>query len=156
MKQSSEVSGNWRARCSESCPAGSGRGRWKRAAATRQYLAGGLLHQNLGETLERLLRRQYPTIQELFGQADPVTDPSLPLKRWEAEKQVSQGRRMAMYEHVLALDAQGCNQTEIAEQLPMSRKRVRQLRKRTASASHLQTAFNQARSPQVVSHTTIC
>ena len=36
---------------------------------------------------------------------------------------------MAMYEHVLALDAQGCNQTEIAEQLRMSRKRVRQLLK---------------------------
>ena len=87
------------------------------------------LSQNLGETLERILRRQYPTIQELFGHSDPVTDPSLPLKRWEAEKQVSQGRRMAIYEHVLALDAQGCNQTEIAEQLRMSRKRVRQLLK---------------------------
>src|SRR6266566_248031 len=36
---------------------------------------------------------------------------------------------MANYEHVLALDAQGCNQTEIAEQLRMSRKKVRQLLK---------------------------
>jgi transposase len=36
---------------------------------------------------------------------------------------------MAIYEHVLALDAQGCNQTEIAEQLRMSRKRVRHLLK---------------------------
>jgi transposase len=87
------------------------------------------LSQNLGETLERILRRLYPNIQELFGQSAPVADSSLPLKRWEAEKQISQERRMAVYEHVLALDAQGYNQTEIADQLRMSRKRVRQLLK---------------------------
>jgi transposase len=87
------------------------------------------LSQNLGETLERLLRRLYPGIQDIFGQSAPVADPSLPLKRWEAEKQVSQERRMAVYEHVLALDAQGYNQTEIAERLRMSRKKVRQLLK---------------------------
>lgn len=87
------------------------------------------LSQNLGETLERLLRRLYPSIQELFVQPVPVVDSSLPLKRWEAEKQVSQERRMAVYEHVLTLDAQGYNQTEIAEQLRMSRKRVKQLLK---------------------------
>ena len=114
------------------------------------------LSQNLGETLERILRRQYPSIQELFEQAVPVTDPSLPLKRWEAEKRVSQERRMAVYEHVLALDTQGYNQTEIAQQLRMSRKKVRQLRKRATSASHLQAAFNEARAIQIVSHATVC
>ena len=36
---------------------------------------------------------------------------------------------MAVYEHVLALDTQGYNQTEIAQQLRMSRKKVRQLLK---------------------------
>ena len=114
------------------------------------------LSQNLGETLERLLRRQYPSIQELFGQADPVPDPSLPLKRWEAEKQVSQERRMAIYEHVLALDAQGHNQTEIAELLRMSRKKVRQLLKGPPQPPIYQQRSRHSRTPQGLSHATIC
>jgi hypothetical protein len=44
------------ARCHESGPAGLGRGRWKRAGVS-QYLAGGLLHKNLGEALEGCLAR---------------------------------------------------------------------------------------------------
>jgi transposase len=87
------------------------------------------LSQNLGETLERILRRLYPGIQDVFGRSAPEADSSLPLRRWEAEKQISQERRMAMYEQVLALDAQGRNQTEIAALLRMSRKKVRQLLK---------------------------
>jgi hypothetical protein len=97
----------------------------------RQYrwLIGFTSRKTWERRLERLLRRQYPTIQGIFGQAAPGGDSSLPLKRWEAEKQVSQERRMVMYEHVLALDAQGHNQTEIAELLRMSRKKVRELLK---------------------------
>ena len=90
------------------------------------------LSQNLGETLERILRRFYPTIQRIVGETKEETllvDHSLPLQRQEADKQVSQQRRMAVYEHILALHAQGCNQTEITERLQISRKKVRQAMK---------------------------
>jgi transposase len=90
------------------------------------------LAQNLGETVERILRRTYPVIRQIFGEAAPDLPPTaqpLPLQRHEAEKQVSQQRRLVIYEQVLALDEQGYNQTEIAEYLRMSRKKVRQLLK---------------------------
>jgi len=90
------------------------------------------LSQNLGETLERILRRFYPTIKQIFGETNAGTqlaEHSLPFQRHEADKQVSQQRRMAVYEHILALHAQGYNQTEITEQLQMSRKTVRQAMK---------------------------
>lgn len=90
------------------------------------------LSQNLGETLERMMRRFYPTIKQIFGEANVATqsnEHSLPFQRHEADKQVSQQRRMAVYEHILALHAQGYNQTEISEQLQMSRKTVRQAMK---------------------------
>jgi Transposase len=88
------------------------------------------LSQNLGETLERVLRREYPASEQLFAgvpQAKPSADPSLPLLRHEAEKQVSQQRRMTVYERVNSLAEQGYNQADIATQLRMSRKKVRQL-----------------------------
>jgi transposase len=91
------------------------------------------LSQNLGETLERILRRFYPTIKQILGETNAatqlLTEHSLPFQRHEADKQVSQQRRMAVYEHILALHAQGYNQTEITEQLQMSRKTVRQAMK---------------------------
>lgn len=103
------------------------------------------LAQNLGETVERVLRRYSPTIQKIFGEARqtpqvtqpndqslprfPLPLPPLPLLRHEADKQVSQLRRMTVYEHVKSLAEQGYSQTEIAEQLLMSRKKVRQLLK---------------------------
>jgi len=90
------------------------------------------LSQNLGETLERMMRRFYPTIKQIFSETTAETqsaDQALLLQRHEADKQVSQQRRMAVYEHILALHAQGCTQTEIAEQLQMSRKTVRQAMK---------------------------
>ncbi len=40
-----------------------------------------------------------------------------------------QQRRMAVYEHVISFYEQGCSQTEIAAQLHLSRKRVRQFMK---------------------------
>lgn len=84
------------------------------------------LSQNLGERLQRILRRLHPTLQEIFGKsATRLLDSSLALKRWEEEKQVSQERRMAVYEHVLALAAQGYIQMELADQLHMGRQRVR-------------------------------
>jgi len=88
------------------------------------------LSQSLGETLERILRREYPTIEQIFGvQAQDLQspDPSLPLQRHEADKRVSQQRRMTVYERVTSLSEQGYNQGEIAAQLRMSRKKVRQL-----------------------------
>ncbi len=88
------------------------------------------LSQNLGETLERALRREYPTIELIFAgvpQETPSTDPSLPLLRHEADKQVSQQRRMTVYERVISLSEQGYTQGDIATQLRMSRKKVRQL-----------------------------
>jgi transposase len=88
------------------------------------------LSQNLGETLERILRREYPIIEQIFAvqaQATQSVDPSLPLQRHEADKQVSQQRRMTVYERVISLSEQGYNQGEIAAQLRMSRKKVRQL-----------------------------
>ena len=102
------------------------------------------LAQNLGETVERVLRRYSATIQKIFSAARvpsaggaateglPPTDhppAALPLLRHEADKQVSQRRRMTVYEHVNALAEQGSNQTEIAEQLGMSRRKVRHLLK---------------------------
>jgi len=88
------------------------------------------LSQNLGETLERVLRREYPTIEQIFAgatQGTPPTDPSLPLLRHEADKQVSQKRRMTVYERGIPLSEQGFNQDDIATQLRMSRKKVRRL-----------------------------
>jgi transposase len=87
------------------------------------------LSQNLGETLECILRREYPIIEQIFGGMvqDPQSpDPSLPLQRHEADKQVSQQRRMTVYERVISLSEQGYNQGEIAAHLRMSRKKVRQ------------------------------
>jgi transposase len=94
------------------------------------------LAHNLGETVERILRRYSPTIQKIFGAGKEETPPSdqapplnppLPLLRHEADKAVSQRRRMAVYEHVVALVAQGYSQTEMAEQLRMSPKKIRRL-----------------------------
>src|SRR6266487_3967225 len=84
------------------------------------------LSQNLGETLERILRREYPIIEHIFGGAAQGTqpaDPSLPLQRHEADKQVSQKRRMTVYERVISLSEPGHNQGEIAAQLRMSSKK---------------------------------
>jgi transposase len=116
------------------------------------------LSQNLGETLERVLRREYPTIEQIFlgaAQAPTPPDPSLPLLRHEADKQVSQQRRMTTYERVIALSEQGFNQEDIATHLRMSRKKVRRLLQRppqppvyrprftklTAYTSHLKQRF---------------
>ncbi|HEY6406334.1 MAG TPA: ISL3 family transposase, partial [Ktedonobacteraceae bacterium] len=88
------------------------------------------LSQNLSETLERILRREYPTIEQIFAgvaQDRPSAESSLPLQRHEADKQVSQQRRMTVYECVISLSEQGYNQDNIATQLRMSRKKVRQL-----------------------------
>jgi transposase len=49
------------------------------------------LSQNLGETLERILRREYPLIGQIFAvqaQGEQSVDPSLPLQRHEGDKQV--------------------------------------------------------------------
>ncbi|GHO64567.1 transposase [Ktedonobacter sp. SOSP1-52] len=88
------------------------------------------LSQNLGETLERILRREYPTIEQIFGgtaQRLQQPDRSLPLQRHEADKHMSQQRRMTVYERVISLSQQGYNQGDIATELCMSRKKVRQL-----------------------------
>lgn len=88
------------------------------------------LSQNLGETLERVLRREYPTIEQIFaGESQDISSPdtSLPRLRHEADKQVSQQRRMTVYERVIALSEQGFTQDAIATQFRMSRKKVRQL-----------------------------
>jgi len=90
------------------------------------------LSQNLGETVERMMRRDYPRVKQILGeglQATQPVDQALPLQRHEAEKQASQQRRMAVYEHVLSLHEQGYNQTEIAKQLGMDSKKVQQLLK---------------------------
>jgi transposase len=132
------------------------------AEASREGAPGAIqvadrfhLSQNLGETLERIMRREYPRIQEIFGVVTQPVDQSLPLQRHEADKQVSQQRRMAIYEHVISLTEQGYNQTEIAEQLRMSRKKVRQLLK-GSPASRVQAAFNEAQSLQILPQASIC
>ena len=48
-------------------------------------------------------------------------------QRHEADKHVSQQRRMTVHERVISLSQQGYNQGEIATELGMSRKKVRQL-----------------------------
>ena len=88
------------------------------------------LSQNLGETLERILRREYPTVEQIFGEAaqsQQQPDLSLPLQRHEADKHVSQQRRMTLHQRVISLSQQGYNQGDIATELHMSRKKVRQL-----------------------------
>lgn len=90
------------------------------------------LSQNAGEMIVRIMRRNYDRVKEILGEtpqsAKPI-DQSLPLQRHEADKQVSQQRRMAVYEHVILLYEQGRSQTEIAAQLHMSRKRIREFLK---------------------------
>jgi len=90
------------------------------------------LSQNAGEMVVRIMRRNYDRVKEILDEtpqsAKPI-DQSLPFQRHEADKQVSQQRRMAVYEHVILLYEQGCSPTEIAAQLRMSRKRVREFLK---------------------------
>ena len=90
------------------------------------------LSQNAGEMVVRIMRRNYDRVKEIVDEtpqsAKPI-DQSLPFQRHEADKQVSQQRRMAVYEHVILLYEQGCSPTEIAAQLRMSRKRVREFLK---------------------------
>ena len=82
------------------------------------------LSQNAGEMVVRIMRRNYDRVKEILDEtpqsAKPI-DQSLPFQRHEADKQVSQQRRMAVYEHVILLYEQGCSPTEIAAQLRMSR-----------------------------------
>lgn len=90
------------------------------------------LSQNMGETVVRIMRRNYARVKEIFEKVPQNTasiDQALPLQRHETDKQVSQQRRMAIYEHVISLYEQGCCQTEIATQLHLSRKRVREYMK---------------------------
>lgn len=90
------------------------------------------LSKNMGETVVRIMRRNYPQVKEIFEKVPQGTkriDRSLPLQRHETDKQVSQQRRMAIYKHVISLYGQGCSQTEIAAQLHLSRKRVREFMK---------------------------
>jgi transposase len=105
------------------------------------------LHQNLTQTLERIMRRYYPSLAKLV--TAPLTLPQtkigaqittpgevptemaagsvdMPLKRWEAEKELSQQRRMIVYEQATTLYEQGYNQTEIAKRLSISPRRVGQ------------------------------
>ena len=81
------------------------------------------LSQNAGEMVVRIMRRNYDRVKEILDEtpqsAKPI-DQSLPFQRHEADKQVSQQRRMAVYEHVILLYEQGCSPTEIAAQLRMS------------------------------------
>src|SRR6266704_2829828 len=63
----------------------------------------------------------------LCGNRSKSTDPSLPFQHHEADKHVSQQRRITMHERVISLSQQGYNQGEIATELGMSRKKVRQL-----------------------------
>ena len=96
------------------------------------------LSQNVGETVVRIMRRNYPRVKQIFEEAPAGTKPldqSLPLQRHEADKQVSQQRRMAFYEHAISLYEQGASQTEIATQLHLSRKRVREFMKEPPSPS---------------------
>ena len=112
------------------------------------------LSQNAGEMVVRIMRRNYDRVKELVDEtpqsAQPL-DQSLPFQRHEADKQVSQQRRMAVYEHVILLYEQGCSPTEIAAQLRMSRKRVREFLRVTTFSTCIQATFNQARSIQSVS-----
>jgi len=91
------------------------------------------LSQNLGETLERIMHRHYPTIKHIFGETNEGLQSdeqqALPFQRHESDKQVSQQRRIAVYEQIIALHEQGLNETEIARQLQMGRKTVRQAMK---------------------------
>jgi hypothetical protein len=90
------------------------------------------LSQNAGEMVMRIMRRNYPKVKEIFEKVPQGTEPidqSLPLQRHETDKQVRKPRRMAIYEHVISLYEQGCCQTEIAAQLHLSRKRVREYMK---------------------------
>jgi hypothetical protein len=90
------------------------------------------LSQNVGEMVVRIMRRNYDRVKEIFEKVPQGTEPidqSLPLQRHETDKQVRKPRRMAVYEHVISLYEQGCCQTEIAAQLHLSRKRVREFMK---------------------------
>ncbi len=64
------------------------------------------LSHNAGEMVVRIMRRTYDRVKERVDEtpqsAQPI-DQSLPFQRHEADKQVSQQRRMAVYEHVILL-----------------------------------------------------
>src|SRR5258708_28855947 len=64
------------------------------------------LSQNAGEMVVRIMRRNYAKVKEIFEKVPQGTepiDPSLPFQRHETDKQVSQQRRMAVYEHLISL-----------------------------------------------------
>jgi transposase len=67
------------------------------------------LLQNLGETLQRILRRLYPSIQEIFGQSASGADSSLPrVSVGNGET----GQSRAPHGHLRARSCTGCPRTQ--------------------------------------------
>jgi transposase len=97
------------------------------------------IYKNLSETVERVVQRNYAAIKQVLSPAPLTTPPpsatsneaaaDLPLKWHAAQKQARLQHRLALYEQVRQLAEQGYNLTEIAEELEISRRRVRVLLK---------------------------
>ncbi|MBA3823478.1 MAG: transposase [Ktedonobacterales bacterium] len=79
------------------------------------------LVQNFRETIERVVRRLFPTIQRILEPAQPVVlGVDLRLKRDDAAKAATQQRRMARFERVNVQHEQGYNPAQIALYLGMT------------------------------------
>jgi transposase len=106
---------------------GLGEGGRKRAAAM-WYLVGLPSYQNLGEAVERLLRRYQEAVQQIAGvpSAFSSSPRCAPIPRPERVTRLerTRARRIQRYEAVRALNLQGSSLSEIARRLHMGRMTV--------------------------------
>lgn len=73
------------------------------------------LSQNLHEVIDQIIRHHYSICQKLLTPSQAIVmGEDLPLKRDDAAKAATQKRRMALYERVKVLNAQGYSLAQIA------------------------------------------
>ncbi len=91
--------------------------------------------KNLGESVERVIQRNYSQVQQVLltkasrnsPVASTLTNQNLPLKWHTAQKEARFERRKALYDQVQSLKQAGYNLSEISEELEISRRRARVL-----------------------------
>jgi DNA-binding NarL/FixJ family response regulator len=128
-----------------------GRGRWKRAGVS-QYLAGGLLHKNLGEAVEAFLIRARIRLPEMKSQEPTPVHPLTTYSATPAQQGRTQARllrKWKLYQRIHELHEEGMSLRKIGEELGLARGTVRKYFRqptRAASAYASSLAGKQARS----------
>jgi transposase len=101
-----------------------------RQAAPQAIAVADRFHimKNLMEALEKQVAREYPRIRQLLSPQSPAPSPPVDTEptRWQQRRQQqSRKRRLACWQQVHELDAQGHTQQQIAERVGISARTVR-------------------------------